>query len=103
MRRVSRRFSGSFTQALTELSDSHNVLFDVRGDKLFVTSKRALSSISMPCQRRVLASQFNSLLTMIRFLETQLSYRMEKLISVGIQILSNGLSEVLVLANLSIA
>lgn len=44
---VSGRFFGTVAQTLETLSDEHNVLFDLQDDTLHVTSKRALSEVSM--------------------------------------------------------
>ncbi len=44
---VSGRFSGTVADTLETLSEEHNVLFDMQGDTLNATSKRALSEVSM--------------------------------------------------------
>ena len=44
---VSGRFSGTVADTLETLSEEHDVLFDMQGDTLNATSKRALSEVSM--------------------------------------------------------
>ena len=44
---VSGRFSGTVAETLKTLSEEHNILFDMQGDTLNATSKRALSEVSM--------------------------------------------------------
>jgi len=44
---VSGRFTGNLTEALTTLSESHDILFDLQENELNVVSSRALSKISI--------------------------------------------------------